>query len=142
MTGASTTPLHAPAAADARPAGPEHIYFELLRRGTWSLPRCEACTRVVFYPRAVCPHCGGEAFAWEAPSGRGVIHSTTVMRRGAKAGGDLNLCLVDLAEGVRMMSRVRGVPPERPRIGDDVRAVIEQAADGPLVVFELVEARA
>lgn len=117
-------------------SGPEQTYFAFLQRGHWRLPRCGACAQLVFYPRSVCPHCGGQSFDWIEPTGHGVIHATTTMRRGPKAGGDLNLCLVDLDEGVRMMSRVEGVPADAPRIGDHVRAVIRTVANQPLVVFE------
>jgi uncharacterized OB-fold protein len=47
------------------------------------------------------------------------------------SGGDYNVCLVDLAEGVRMMSRVVSVPPQDVKIGMGVQARI---ADG-LVEF-------
>jgi uncharacterized OB-fold protein len=43
--------------------------------------------------------------------------------------------LVDLDGGVRMMSRVVGVPPEQVRIGDAVQARVEALAGEPAVVF-------
>jgi hypothetical protein len=53
------------------------------------------------------------------------------VRRKPADGGDYNVCLVDLAEGPRMLSRVAGVAPEEVRIGMAVKARI---ADG-LVEF-------
>jgi hypothetical protein len=85
----------------------------------------------VFYPRVLCPHCGSERLEWVAPSGRGTVYSTTIVRRKPADGGDYNVCLVDLAEGPRMLSRVAGVAPEEVRIGMAVKARI---ADG-LVEF-------
>jgi uncharacterized OB-fold protein len=52
------------------------------------------------------------------------VYSTTVVRRKADDGGDYNVCLVDLAEGVRMMSRVVSVAPQDVRIGMRVTARI------------------
>jgi len=85
----------------------------------------------------VCPHCGaGEAkLAWQKPSGLGTVYSTTVVRRKPDAGGDYNVALIDLAEGVRLMSRVEGIAPADVRIGMTVRAKIVTQDDGPLVVF-------
>ncbi|MCZ2495817.1 DNA-binding protein [Xylophilus sp. Kf1] len=115
--------------------GPDAHYARSLAEGRWQVQRCQACRRAIFFPRTACTHCGSTDIGWFAPSGRGVVHSTTVMRRPPSAGGDLHLCLVDLEEGFRMMSRVEGVEPARVAIGDRVRAAVVTHAGAPLVVF-------
>ncbi len=45
----------------------------------------------------------------DAASGKGRVHTTTVVRRKPERGGDYNVCMVELEEGVRMMSRVDGI---------------------------------
>ena len=115
----------------ATPAGPEKQYFDKLVAGRFEIQKCAGCGKHVFYPRVLCPHCGAERLDWVAPSGRGTVYSTTVVRRKPADGGDYNVCLVDLAEGPRMMSRVGSVPPEQVRIG---MAVTARIADG-LVEF-------
>jgi hypothetical protein len=115
--------------------GPERQYHEALKSGKFQIQRCGACSRHVFFPRVVCSHCGSPELSWIAPSGKGTVYSTTVMRRKADAGGDLNLALIDLEEGVRMMSRVEGVAPGQVRIGMAVQARIVDAKEQPLVVF-------
>jgi len=129
------------AAAPSGPLGPEQTYLGHLQDGDWRIPRCRGCGKAVFYPRTACLVCGAQEFDWVAPSGLGTIYSTTVMRRPVQAGGDLNLCLVDLDEGVRMMSRVEDVDPAVPRIGDRVRAEVRRAGEQNLVVFTLEAAR-
>ncbi|MDH0090440.1 OB-fold domain-containing protein [Achromobacter mucicolens] len=121
------------------PRGVEQTYFDSLAKGVWRVPRCGDCGQAVFYPRQICPHCGGAQFDWFEPSGRGVIHSTTTVRRSPEAGGDYNVCLVDLEEGFRMMSRVEDAPATRPRIGDAVRAEVRAHGDANRVVFSLDE---
>jgi len=113
------------------PCGPEKRYLDALKEGRFEIQKCAACARHVFYPRVLCPHCGADRLDWVAPSGRGAVYSTTVVRRKPADGGDYNVCLVDLDEGVRMMSRVVGIPPAEVRIGMSVKARI---ADG-LVEF-------
>lgn len=106
------------------PSGPEKQYLDKLATGRFEIQRCAACGKHVFYPRVLCPHCGSDRLDWVAPSGRGTVYSTTIVRRKPADGGDYNIVLVDLEEGVRLLSRVAGVAPEQVRIGMAVRARI------------------
>lgn len=115
--------------------GPDLVYREALAAGRFQIQHCKNCSRHVFYPRVLCNHCGAAALEWVAASGRATVYSTTVVRRKPDAGGDLNFVLVDLEEGVRMMSRVEGVAPEQVRIGMAVTARIATEAGQPLVIF-------
>ena len=111
--------------------GPEKIYRDKLARGQFEIQKCAACGRHVFYPRVLCPHCGSSKLDWVSPSGHGTVYSTTVVRRKPTDGGDYNVALIDLEEGVRMMSRVVESAPDQVRIG---RRVKSRIADG-LVEF-------
>jgi uncharacterized OB-fold protein len=106
----------------ATPGGPEKRYLDALAAGCFEIQKCAACSKHVFYPRVLCPHCGADRLDWVAPSGRGTVYSTTVVRRKPADGGDYNIVLVDLAEGVRLMSRVAGIAPEQVQIGMPVSA--------------------
>ena len=111
-----------------------------LNEGRFLIQRCKACAQAVYYPRAVCPHCGSGDLAFEAPAGTGSVYAVTTVRRKAEAGGDLNVSLVDLDEGVRLMSRVEGIAPADVRIGQRVQArVLHQDGQG-VVVFDPVPA--
>jgi hypothetical protein len=74
---------------------------------------------------------GARAAGWRVCAGTGTVYSTTVVRR--RDAPPRSLVLVDLDEGVRLMSRVVGTPPEDVRIGDRVRV----AWDGDVPVFEV-----
>ena len=102
--------------------GPDTVFRCELAAGKVVLPKCNACGRFHFFPRVVCPHCYGTSFAWREASSRGEIHTTTIIRRPPDQGGDYNVCIVELEEGVRMMSRVEGVAPSDVRIGMAVTA--------------------
>lgn len=110
----------------------DHTYFSHLRAGTFSIPHCNACSKHHFFPRVVCPHCGSDQLQWVSPSGRGVVYATTIVR---KSSGDYNVCLIDLEEGPRMMSRVVDVAPASVTIGMLVHARIDRFEDEPLLVF-------
>ncbi|MGE8614997.1 MAG: Zn-ribbon domain-containing OB-fold protein [Achromobacter veterisilvae] len=126
-----TVPHH----PEAAPQGVEAQYRQALDQGRFLIQRCAGCDRAVFYPRMICPHCGADALAWIEPDGRGTVYATTVVRRKPDAGGDYNVALVDLREGVRLMSRVEGVAPEAVRIGMPVRAQVARQDGHGLVVF-------
>jgi len=129
--------------SDPNPAfedtGPQKIYFDALKNGVFRIQRCTVCARHVFYPRVLCNHCGSPELSWVDASGNGTVYSTTVVRRKADAGGDINIALIDLEEDVRMMSRVEGMAPEEVRIGMPVKAGIVIEHDQPLVVFRKSE---
>ncbi len=118
------------------PAGAEARYQAALNEGRFLIQRCEGCAKHVFYPRQLCPHCGGASLAWVEPSGNGTVYSTTTVRRKPEAGGDYDVSLIDLDEGVRMMSRVEGVPPQEVKIGMRVKAKLIEAKGARMVVFE------
>lgn len=123
----------------SEPLGPEGHFLDGLRRGTVLLQRCTETGRFVFYPRAVSPWSGRATLEWVQASGRGVVHSTTVVRRPEKHGGDYNVSLVDLDEGVRMMSCVVGIAPTDVAIGQRVVACIDAEAETPRVLFAPAE---
>jgi len=109
-----------------------------LNLGQFLIQRCGDCHRHVYFPRELCSHCGSEALALVAPAGTGTVYSTTTVRRKPEAGGDLNVALIDLDEGVRLMSRVEGVPPAEVRIGQRVQArVLPRDGAAAIVVFDL-----
>ncbi len=111
-------------------------YQAELNVGRFCLQQCLQCQRHTFSPRELCPHCGADTLRWVRPSGRGTVYSTTTIARKPDAGGNYNVALIDLDEGVRMMSRVQGFAPEDVRIGQRVQAQVIQQDGKGLVVFE------
>lgn len=106
-------------------------FWEAASQGRLVLPRCQACRRFHFYPRAICPHCGSERLEWAPASGRGAVHSFTVVHRPPPGFEDLApyaVALVDLEEGVRMMTQITGCEPGAVRIGMAVEVAFR---DGP-----------
>ena len=124
---------------ESRLTGPESHYFQQLDRGVFEIQRCSACERHQFFPRVLCAHCGDENLHWVRPSGQGSVYSYSIVRRKSEAGGDYNVVLVDLDEGVRLMSRVEGVEPADIRIGQRVTAHVVQEDGKGVLVFGITE---
>ena len=115
--------------------GPLQVFEENLARGEFRIQQCKDCGKHVFYPRQLCNHCGSSALKWVAVSGKGIVYSTSVVRRRPDKGGDYNIALIDLEEGPRMMGRVMDVQPSEVKIGMDVSAHVGMLDDKPAVVF-------
>ena len=120
--------------------GPDQIFQRALANGEIILPKCNDCGAYHFFPRVLCPKCHGTAISWEQASGKGRVHTTTVVRRKPERGGDYNVCIVELEEGVRMMSRVEGITPGDVVIDMEVSAFVGEAEGAPAVFFKPVEA--
>lgn len=120
-------------------AGPDEAFQSHVADGRLWLQFCTECGEAVFMPRILCPHCSSLSLEWRPASGRGTIHSVTVLHRRPKPGEPERqnhaLVLVDLDEGPRMMSHLPGTPPEDIRIGMHVRARIEGEDGARAVVF-------
>jgi hypothetical protein len=117
---------------------PQAVYQALLDRGVLAVHRCDACGRAHYSPRVMCPYCGSAALSWTESEGLGTVYSTsTVAPRGTEP---YAVVLVDLDDGVRMMSNVVGMPADDVRIGMRVKSRIEPREGGDVPLFERVEA--
>jgi uncharacterized protein len=121
------------------PQGVQAFHQLELDAGRFLIQRCSECGKHVYFPRESCPHCGGAALEWKAPSGLGTVHAMTTVRRKPADGGDLNVSLIDLDEGVRLMSRVDNLPPHAVRIGQRVKARVQVNDGRGLVLFDAAE---
>src|SRR5438874_5325785 len=63
------------------PTDLDRPYWEGAREHKLMLQRCAACGLLSAQPRIVCPRCQGEEFAWREVSGRGKIHSYSIVCR-------------------------------------------------------------
>jgi uncharacterized OB-fold protein len=96
----------------------------ICRAGRLTIQRSCSTGEYVFYPRVIAPRSGADDLEFVQVGGFDTIYSTTIMRRPAKHGGDYNACVVELDEGVRMLSRVIECAPDEVHIGMRERAVI------------------
>lgn len=118
--------------------GVQAIHQAALDAGRLLIQRCADCSQHVYFPRESCLHCGSAALDWVAPAGLGTVYAVTTVRRKPDAGGDYNVSLVDLDEGVRLMSRVDNIPPLDLKIGQRVQARVQLSDGRGLVLFDPV----
>lgn len=97
------------------------------------IQKCNDCRSLIFYPRKYCPECWSADLGWQEASGKAKVNTFTITRDMVepKFWGDLPyvLALVDLEEGIRMMTKIVGCDPESVQIGMDVEVVFEDITD-------------
>lgn len=121
-----------------RPTPETLPFWQALQAGRFDLPWCQDCGQPHFYPRLLCPHCGGTRLAWRAASGRGRIHTFVINHKPPKGwAGPVPyvIAVVALDEGPRLLSNLEMAElptPDNVRIGMAVtlapRRVSEQVA--------------
>ena len=108
-------------------------FWEGTAAGKLLIQQCPACRQRQFYPRAICTACGAEP-EWLEASGRGTLYTFSIMRqnlvRPFKDMLPYVLAMVDLEEGVRMLTNIVGCEVEDVRIGMPLEVVFVQARDG------------
>jgi uncharacterized OB-fold protein len=102
---------------DARPelAYPPRVteftkpFWKGLEAGVLRTTQCDDCGYMTFPPKPVCPKCWGKQVSWVDLSGRGTLYTYTEVSAAPATfahEAPYVLCLVDLDEGVRCVSRV------------------------------------
>lgn len=110
-----------------------------LDQGRFLIQHCGDCHKHVYFPREICPHCGSQNLAFVAPQGLGTVYAVTTVRRKADAGGDYNVSLIDLDEGVRLMSRVGNLAPGDVKIDQRVTARVQLIEGRGVVMFDALQ---
>jgi uncharacterized OB-fold protein len=139
------TRLEPPVGAESGP------FWDATREGRLLVQWCVRCDRGIFYPRAFCPYCGGAGdgdgdgdgdgevggpLEWREASGRATVHAAVVEYRPEAAGATFSdgapycIALVDLEEGVRMMTNIVDCRPEDVHSGMAVTVAWEPLSDG------------
>jgi len=107
------------------------FFWEGVQRGVLLGQQCAGCGRLRHPPRPMCPHC--RSLEWRALelSGRGHLHACIEPVHPALPmfePGTL-VALVDLEEGIRLLSNLRESSLEEARVGMEVEVCFE-ATDG------------
>jgi len=118
-------------------------FWDATRESRLLVQWCTTCDEPVWFPREVCLRCLGNALEWRETAGTGTVYAFLVEHRPnlPDVFGDAPyvVALVELDEGVRLMTNVVGCPPEAVVVGMLVRVTWEALSDGRnLPLFEPV----
>ena len=109
-------------------------FWSKAAEGVLVVPKCTECGRTFWHPRPRCPHCGSERVDWIRASGRGTVHTYTVVRQSGdpyfKTKVPYVVAMIDLDEGVRIMTNIVDTPLAALAVGMRVEVVFEDAGGG------------
>ncbi len=109
------------------------VFWKGLREGRLLLQHCLDCRHVQYYQQSLCRSCGSERLEHRAASGRGTVHSFSVVHRAPgpafKDDTPYAVLLVELEEGPRMVSSFVGGDPEGVTFDMAVELVCEPITD-------------
>ncbi|MGH2616087.1 MAG: Zn-ribbon domain-containing OB-fold protein [Thermomicrobiales bacterium] len=112
-------------------------FWEHCGSGKLCFQRCTQCGAWRHLPRFLCADCGSGEWQWEESSGRGCIYTWTVTHQApmqAFAGATpYAAVVVELEEGVRLVSGVRDLQPNELSIGLPVEVVFEPVSETMLI---------
>ena len=119
------------------PDADSQAYWDGLKDERLLLQHCRACGHKQVYQQAICRRCGAEELVHEQASGRGTVHSFSVVHRAPgpafKQDTPYAVLLVELDEGPRMISSLTQADPMSVDFGNPVELVCERLEDGTVL---------
>lgn len=108
-------------------------FWEGCKRHELLIPRCRNCGTYHFFPRFFCTKCLSTDIEWVKTNGRGRIYTFTVIDKAGMAAFKEEvpyiLAMIQLEEGVRMMSNIVECGPDEIKIGTEVEVVFDDVTD-------------
>jgi uncharacterized OB-fold protein len=130
----SDGPVDTPTSGRTQPASsPDTQFFwDAAAKEELRVQRCRGCGRLRHPPGPACPHC--QSPDWEASlmSGRGTLYSYIVLHHPLPAGFNRPaiVVVVELEEGVRIVSNIAGATAESLRIGEPLEVFFLRQEEG------------
>ena len=129
MTEETLQPLPIPV-----PSIDNRVFWEACNRGELVIQHCPKCDALRHPPRPMCPGCRSKELGWKKVSGLGTVYSYTVTHQAIhpslRGRVPWTVIMVDLDEGVRMISHIVDCPAEDVRIRMRVEVVFEEVEAG------------
>jgi uncharacterized protein len=108
--------------SDLMKQSPLGTYVEHLKKGELAYQVNKDTNKPFFYPRAIAPETGSTNIEWRVSKGLGTVYTTTAVHY--KGEPPLNVAMIDMDEGYRLMSRVEGIDAMDVKIGMRVKVKV------------------
>jgi uncharacterized protein len=111
-------------------------FWDGTSQGELLFQQCKDCGNKMYPARIYCTNCMSQNVGWEKASGKGKIYSYSVAyeyppaRVAAFLKTPYIIALVDLEEGVRMVTNIEDCKPEDVKIGLDVKVKFVDIGQG------------
>ncbi len=108
-------------------------FWEGCRKHEFLVQKCLDCQKYIFYPKMFCPDCLSSNLEWVKSSGKGKVYSYMVVYSYQPTEFEENLpyvvAIIELEEGVRLMSNVIGCSPETVKCDMKVGVVFDDVTE-------------
>ena len=108
-------------------------FYAFCKNHALCFQRCSDCESFRHVPRELCAECGSNKWEWRASSGRGEVFTWTVADRPLHPAFVDAMpyapVVVEMQEGVRVVSQVIDCAPSELEIGMAVEVVFEKVSD-------------
>ncbi len=106
-------------------------FWDGVKNGKLVFQRCKECDTWVHPPRPACPGCRSLEKEWVPSSGKGTVHSWVVYQEAPHPGfvAPYAVVLVELEEGVRLISNLVDVELDEIQIGITVEVVFDNVTE-------------
>ena len=105
------------------------VFWEGCGKQELLLQKCSNCGHLQFYPRIFCINCMSQGMEWVRSSGKGIVHTFTVVHQNVAPGFSKEVpyvyAIVELKEGVRLTTNIVDCAPAEVYIGMPVGVVFE-----------------
>lgn len=107
-------------------------FYDWCRQRELRFQRCTACGAWRHVPRQACADCGSLEWEWARSSGRGTVFTWTVVARAMHPAFQADVpyapVVIEMEEGVRMVSQVVDCPPDQLEMDMPVEVVFDDVA--------------
>lgn len=106
-------------------------FWHTLQDGVLRFQRCEGCGSLRHLPRYQCATCGSTDYQWAPVSGRGKLFSWTITHQMFHPAFEVPFiaAVIEIEEGVRMVSQLIGADAKQLRLDAPVRVEFKRITD-------------
>ncbi len=127
-----------------RPTPFTEPFWQATSEGRLVVQRCGACRNWRWPPQLACPECLSEVGDWVDTAGTGTVYSYSVVHRGVdrtRFPRRYVLAIVELDEGIHLLTNLVGCDPSDISIGSRVRVAFRHLdEDHTVYPFTLIDA--
>jgi uncharacterized OB-fold protein len=108
-------------------------FYDFCKQHELRFQRCKPCGAWRHVPREMCPECGSMEWEWAKSSGKGTVYTWTVAVRAMHPAFMTEVpyapVVIEMDEGVRLLSTVLDCGPEELEVGMPVEVVYQDVTN-------------
>ena len=120
--------------AEMQPVFGIECFYRFVGEGKLMAAKCNKCSLLMLPPRPVCNNCYSKDLSWVELKGRGKLLTYTVIHVAPTQFETLApyaVGIVKLDEGPQLLGMIRGVEPDRLKVGMSLTVDFEKASSTP-----------